>query len=125
MTRVLLYNFSDEGRRKTVKAILFRLKIPCRDISPEDQNHPLGYLLGLDGYGPGENDPEPPFSEEMLVMCGLTPRQFNGLLDEMKKVRLLVPLKAVVTAHNVAWSSGRLKREIEAEHRAMNKGKQE
>ena len=119
MARVLLYNFSDEGRRRTVKAMLFRLKIPCREISPEEQDHSLGYLLGLDGYGPAEKETETPFGEEMLVMYELSPRQFNGLLDGLRRVRMYVPLKAVVTAHNVVWSSGQLKRELEAEHRAM------
>ena len=123
MARVLLYNVADESRRKTISALLFRLKIPVRVILPEEQEHPLGYLLGLDGYGPGEKDPEPPFSEEMLIMYDLAPRQFNGLLDGMKQAHLFIPLKAVVTAHNVAWSSRQLKRELEAEHRTMSKEK--
>ena len=49
MARVLLYNFSDDVRRKKVKALLFRLAVPSREIPPEEQDHPLGYLLGLDG----------------------------------------------------------------------------
>ena len=85
MARVLLYNFSDDVRRKKVKALLFRLAVPSREIPPEEQDHPLGYLLGLDGYAAAEKSGEPPFSGEMLVMHGLSSRQFQALLDGMRQ----------------------------------------
>ena len=49
MARVLLYNFRNEARRKKVKALLFRLALPSREVEPEEQGYPLGTLLGVPG----------------------------------------------------------------------------
>jgi hypothetical protein len=119
MARVLLYNFRNEARRKKVKALLFRLALPSREVEPEEQGYPLGILLGEPGEMPGEAAEEP-FTEEMLVMPGLAPRQFHGLADGLRQQGVLVPLKAVVTPHNIQWTSARLHRELSAEHAAMS-----
>ena len=96
MARVLLYNFADEERRRAVKALLFRFSVPCREVPAES-----------------------PFADEMLVMHGLSKRQFNGLLDGLRQAGVQVLLKAVVTPHNVGWSANQLYAEILAEHEAM------
>ena len=119
MARVLLYNFRNEARRKKLKALLFRLALPSREVEPEEQGYPLGILLGEPGEMPGEAADEP-FTEEMLVMHGLAPRQFHGLVDGLRQQGVLVPLKAVVTPHNIQWTSARLHRELCLEHAAMS-----
>ena len=149
MARVLLYNFRNEARRKKLKALLFRLALPSREVEPEEQGYPLGTLLGASdaahgepaapettpgepaapettpgepadpGAAPGEEEAEP-FHEEMLVMHGLAPRQFHGLVDGLRQQGVLVPLKAVVTPHNIQWTSARLHRELRLEHAAMS-----
>ena len=130
MARVVMYNFTDEKRRRAVKAILFRMLIPVREVVAEEQALPLGIILGAPGFptpeaetGSAEDAKEAPFPDEMLVMHGLTKRQFSGLLDTLKREGISIPLKAVVTPHNIGWSSGKLYREIQAEHAAMT-GKQ-
>ena len=120
MATVLLYNFRDPARRMGVKLCLHRLGLRCRDVAPEEQGQPLGRLLGLEGFGDGGGSAAP-FSEEMLVMHGLAPAQFNALLDALRREGLRVALKAVVTDTNVAWSSERLHRELAAEHAAMQR----
>lgn len=135
MARVLLYNFRNEARRKKVKVLLFRLALPSREVEPEEQGYPLGTLLGAPGTVyeepaapeteqgepavPGEAADEP-FTEEMLVMHGLAPRQFHGLVDGLRQQGVIVPLKAVVTPHNIQWTSARLHRELRLEHAAMS-----
>ena len=118
MARVLLYNFTDPARCTAVKLCLFRLGIPCTEVAPEEQGHPLGRLLGLAGFAPGET--AEPFAEEMLVMHALSREQFGALLDALRRSRVPVALKAVVTETNLAWSSERLHRELAAEHAAMS-----
>lgn len=119
MARVLLYNFRNEARRKKLKALLFRLALPSREVEPEEQGYSLGMLLGEPGEMPGEAADEP-FTEEMLVMHGLASRQFHGLVDGLRQQGVIVPLKAVVTPHNIQWTSARLHRELSAEHAAMS-----
>ena len=118
MAKVLLYNFTDSERRMAVKLCLHRLGIGCVDVAPEEQGHPLGLLLGLAGFAPGTAATA--FTEEMLVMHALSSAQFSGLLDALRRSRVSVPLKAVVTDTNIAWSSERLHRELAAEHAAMS-----
>ena len=119
MARVLLYNFSEDSRRRTVKEILFRFGIPSREIPADRQGAPLGRLLELSGFEGKEEAPEKPFTEEMIVLHDLSARQFHGFLDEMRRRGIRVPLKAAVTEENVHWSSFRLCRELQAEHEAL------
>ena len=119
MGRVLLYNFREERRRKAVKALLFRLGVPSREIPPEAQGLSLSELLEAENPGEGPEIPAEAFREEMLVMQGLEPRAFHGLLDGLKAAGIRVPLKAVVTEHNLEWSSIRLHAELRAEQEAL------
>ena len=124
MAKVLLYNFTDEKRRQTVKALLLRFAIPCREVRPLEQFYPLETLLETNDLPAPEGGPEKnkPFSDEMLVMHALSPAQFNGLLDGMRLAGVRVPLKAVVTPHNVRWSSRRLYGELRIEQEALRAG---
>ncbi|MBR4548432.1 MAG: DUF3783 domain-containing protein [Oscillospiraceae bacterium] len=117
MAMVLLYNFTEVERRMKLKLCLHRLGLGCRDVAPEEQGQPLGRLLGLPGFEPGEA--AAPFAEEMLVMHALSREQFSALLDALRRAGISVALKAVVTETNVAWTSERLHRELAAEHAAM------
>ena len=53
----------------------------------------------------------------MLVFCGLE-RELDGLLAALRGAGI-VCLKAVLTPANRDWTPGRLYRELEREHRAM------
>ena len=119
MPTVLLYNVQDPARRMAVKLCLHRLGLRCRAVAPEEQGHPLGLLLGLEGYAPGKAAET--FTEEMLVMHQLSSTQFSALLDALRRENLRIALKAVVTDTNIAWSSARLHRELQAEHAAMQR----
>ena len=127
MAKVLLYHFTDENRRKKVKAQLFRLAIPSREVRPEEELLPLGELLGQKNDAMEENveagvEPAALISEEMLVMHDLTSRQFHGLLDGMKKAGVSVGLKAVTTDTNLRWTSRQLYKELRAERKVMAAG---
>ena len=122
MARVLLYNFTEEERRRKVKAALFRAAVPAREIPAEEQDAPLGFLLGLEGFSAGEKTSQEPFREEMIVMHALEPRQFQRFLEGLKSQGIRVPLKAVVTEHNIRWTSRRLREELKAEHEALSAG---
>ena len=119
MGKVLLYNLKDTEKRMGVKLCLFRLGISCRDVPPEDFGHPLGYLLEQPGFAPAAA--EECFDDEMMVLYDLPSALFNSLLDALRAARVPVALKAVVTEHNIAWSSARLHRELAAEHAAMSR----
>lgn len=119
MALVLLYNISDEKRQK-IGFAAWKLGISVRSVAPEDFSHPLGWLLGLEGFSPAETAAES-FREEMLVMHGLSSPQFSAFLDALRRNRVPVALKAVATEHNVSWSSAALCGELRQEHEAMRR----
>ena len=112
MARLLLYNIHGEKLEKirTAAALLGITSI----MVPEDAHaHPVGYLLGYEGFAP--SDAAERIDDEMLVMESL----FSPLLDYMRKSGAAVALKAVVTEQNRAWSGAALCRELQREHEAM------
>ena len=112
MARLLLYNIHGEklAKIRTAAALLGITPI----VVPEDaHSHPVGYLLGYEGFAP--SDAAESFASEMLVMEAL----FSPLLDYMRKSGATVALKAVVTEQNRAWSGAALCRELQREHEAM------
>ena len=117
MAQVLLFNFSGERRRR-IRLLLIRLGIDCLEIQPKDFDRPLGALTGREGYDAPREKTEP-FTGEMLVMDSLDNTRFHQLVDGLRRTRCPVPLKAIVTEHNLSWSPARLYRELAAEHAAM------
>ena len=129
MAGALLYNVKDAARLQKIRFALFKLGISGRTVAPEELSPPVGYLCGLDGFSPAEESAAGSFSDEMLVLCGLTGAQLDALLSSCRRgnfikngvqtSRVLIPLKAVVTEDNAAWSSIKLHDELFREHEAM------
>ena len=120
MALVLLYNIKDEAKRLKIGFAAWKLGVAVRSVAPEDHAHPVGYLLGLEDFSPAAEAGDS-FSEEMLLMHGLSSAQFSGFLDALRRSRVPVALKAVATEHNVGWSSAALCRELQQEHEAMRR----
>ena len=97
MAGALLYNVKDAARLQKIRFALFKLGISGRTVAPEELSHPVGYLCGLEGFSPAEEPAAGSFSDEMLVLCGLTGAQLDALLSALRSSRVLIPLKAVVT----------------------------
>ena len=63
------------------------------------------------------------FEEEMLVMCPENERMLDQALMRMRKEKVQVPLKAVLTETNQSWTSVALHDEILIEHEKMTGGR--
>ena len=61
------------------------------------------------------------FEEEMIVIQMEDHRMLDKLLFQMRKEKVQIPLKAVVTAQNQNWTSEALYKEIKKEHETMMK----
>ena len=64
------------------------------------------------------------FEEEMLVMLLADNRLLDKLLFQMRKEKVQVPLKAIVTEKNQEWTSTALYKEVKREHESMMKAEQ-
>ena len=89
MACALLYNFKDAARLQKVRFALFKLGVSGRVVAPEELSQPIGYLCDLEGFSPVEETVEGGFSDEMLVLCGLSGPQLDALLSSLRRSRVV------------------------------------
>lgn len=118
MPIVLLYNIRPD-KLQTIRFLSVKLGLKSRVVAPEEYAQPIGCLLGLEGFSPVENAAEGSFSDEMLLLAGLSDIQMDQLLTALRLNRAPIALKAVLTETNAAWSSLALHAELVREHEAM------
>lgn len=101
----------------------FRIKY----VEKEEYLKSIGELTGLinekettDSQISEQQDTEA-FEEEMIVIQMEDHRMLDKLLFQMRKEKVQIPLKAVVTAQNQNWTSEALYKEIKKEHETMMK----
>ena len=119
---VLLYNMQGSSKGKMIKLICMQLGIRVRDVEKSQYCKPIGELAGLkeaattDQSYDGEG-----FSDEMLIMCGLSSNRIDTLLKSFHRRKLpRIDLKAMVTEHNKGWNSLQLYEELCKEHAQMH-----
>lgn len=129
--QILLYNITDEDRKKKIKALLLRLRIRARIVEKNRYREPIGCLAGMDiseifQAAQSESDRNEAgntqdFSDEMLIFCFLPDAVLNQMLQGLRKAGVFIPLKAVLTPSNCTWNSYMIHREIAAEHEMMHR----
>ena len=124
---VLCYNLKGTPKGKKIGMIFGFLGYKVR--------LPLGTLIGISPAGteeeaslkkePSESQDAGGFSEEMLVIHAETEDMLDRALFLMKKEKVRVDLKAMVTQTNRDWDSLALYEEIKKEHEFMKQQEQE
>ena len=130
----LLYNMDGDKARK-LKMIFVQNGIKIKTVTKDDYLTELGVLTGVLTEEEAKQTPEDiewpenqecldvyEFFEEMLVMKGIFGKRLDILLGAMRRMKVTVPLKAVVTEHNMYWNSIQLYHEIKKEHEVMTSG---
>ncbi|MCI8495822.1 MAG: DUF3783 domain-containing protein [Lachnospiraceae bacterium] len=118
---ILLFHFTDTDQRNRLVRALFPLRMKIKEISREDYGNPVGYLAGNKELVPekelvtGEE-----ISGQMLVMAGLSSGRVDQVLRALRKARIFVPYKAVLTTANQSWNVWELFEEIKKEHEKMS-----
>ena len=92
----------------------FRVKY----VEKEEYSKTIGVLTGLkeevaeeasveetSGTDNAKNEEMTDFEEEMIVMLLADNQTLDKLLFQMRKEKVLIPLKAIVTAKNQNWTS--------------------
>ncbi|MGN0552800.1 MAG: DUF3783 domain-containing protein [Oscillospiraceae bacterium] len=89
----------------------FRIKlISANDDDAETQ---LGYFAGFEGFTPSEKKGEA--EKGCIIFTGLSGKQIDLVLAELRKAKIVIPLKAVLTPSNQSWSIKKLVAELEKE----------
>lgn len=118
MSLILLYNLSGEKEAK-IKLLCRKMNLEARSVEKSEYGKPLSSLLGA---GDAAEKPYRDFDDEMLYLSDLHGGMLNLFLDQLKRRRLSVALKAVETETNRAFTSSELHRELCAERDAIMKG---
>ncbi|HCA04319.1 MAG TPA: hypothetical protein DEO32_00320 [Ruminococcaceae bacterium] len=117
MTKVLLYNI-EKGKAAKIKMLCHKLNIASQTVSKEEFGLKLKSLLGLDDDKTVKADSD--FDEEMLYLADFYGAMLNIFLNQLKRQKTPVALKAVKTDTNIEFTSYELYREISAEREVLN-----
>lgn len=134
---MLCYNLKGTKKGRKIGMLGSFLGFRVKYVEKEEYSKTIGVLIGLkeevaeeasreetSGTDNEKNEEITDFEEEMLVMLLADNRILDKLLFQMKKEKVQVPLKAIVTAKNQNWTSTALYREIKREHESMTKAEQ-
>lgn len=121
---LLVYNLPPE-RLARLRFLCMRLGLAVRPVPIEEWGTPLECLAGLAPYPAATEATAPtvPFTDPMLVMCGLNGSAVNALLAALRQAKFPpIALKAVLTPTNRTWNSIMLHAQLLEEHRAIQRG---
>ena len=122
---VLTFNLPREVFER-IRARSAVLGLSVKAVPPESFTLPVGAMLGIPASPSGAQMEGGSFSDPMLLMCGLDENQFNQFLQMLRGPGLpRIPLKAVLTPHNVGWNALQLHRELAREHEAMARARRD
>lgn len=122
---VLCYNLKGTKKGKKITMIFGFLGYKIRHVSAEEYLVTLGALAGGESGREEEIYEGEGFSEEMLVIHTEQEELLDQALFLMRKEKVQVDLKAVLTQSNQEWNSLALYEEIKKEHEMMKKREEE
>lgn len=118
MAQIILTFGLRKEKIKVVRSIAQKNRIQIKEISRKDYNQKLGALAGIQGFAKEKaiyNGPD--FPLEMIVFSGIDSAQIDTFLADYKQTGAQpVPLKAIITPHNIFWTVEALFKELWKEH---------
>nr|WP_296029831.1 DUF3783 domain-containing protein [uncultured Dorea sp.] len=124
---ILCYNLKGTKKGRKLGMLGSFLGFRIKYVEKEEYLKSIGELTGLinekettDSQISEQQDTEA-FEEEMIVIQMEDHRMLDKLLFQMRKEKVQIPLKAVVTVQNQNWTSEALYKEIKKEHETMMK----
>ena len=117
MAEVLLFNI-EKGKAIKIKNLCRQIHISYREVDGSDYGVRLSALLGMSADRSSK-----PFGEldgEMLYFAGFNGGLLNIFLDQLRRKKASVALKAVMTETNVDFTPYELYCELKSEHEALS-----
>lgn len=130
---MLCYNLKGTKKGRKIGMLGSFLGFRVKYVEKEEYSKTIGVLTGLkeeisaeeiSGADDEKKEEITDFDEEMLVMLLADSQILDKLLFQMRKEKVQVPLKAIVTAKNQDWTSTALYKEIKREHESMTEAEQ-
>lgn len=119
MAQVLLFNI-EKNKAIKIKMLCRKFFIETKDIPKKDFGCTISFLLGV-SPDRGTTD-SPDFSEEMLYLADINTGFLSVFLDQLRRQKITISLKAVKTDSNVHFTAYELYKELAAEREAIARG---
>jgi hypothetical protein len=120
MPTLLLFNIAPQ-KRAALQVIGLRCGCRMQAVPTEAFGATMAQLLSGETT---ESASTKPFTGELLVMAGLNERQLDTVLTELRRRKVHIPLKAVLTPTNADWTAAELYTELCRERDAIAQGRQ-
>ena len=131
---MLCYNLKGTKKGRKIGMLGSFLGFRVKYVEKEEYSKTIGVLTGLkeevaeeasvEETSGTDNAKMTDFEEEMIVMLLADNQTLDKLLFQMRKEKVQIPLKAIVTAKNQNWTSTALYKEVKREHESMTKAEQ-
>lgn len=119
---ILLFNFQNKQRLSNLKCVLLPFHIRLKEINKEDYLQPLGYLAGVKEMASIESIYSgQELEDEMIIFANISSNNLDKILLTLRKNKLIIPYKAVLTATNQNWTTIECFNEIKREHETLNR----
>lgn len=119
MTNIFIYNL-DPKKDSELKMLCRKMNLSFRTVEKDEFSLTLESLLGFTDSETRREGAD--FDDEMLYIAGLQGGMLNLFLDQLRRKKLTVPLKAVMTQSNLSFTSYELHKELCAEREAIANG---
>ncbi len=119
--KILLFQVNKE-KKKQITALCRSLDIIPVIVPRGQYEETLGALAGIDGFTlSGKGYGGAPLDTDMMVFSGIASNTLDDFLKEYKLACIEpIPLKAVLTRHNIFWNAKQLYEELCKEHAEMH-----
>ena len=118
MTEVLLFNI-EKTKAIKIKNLCRQIHISAREVDRGDYGVRLSALLGMSSDRTAV--PDSGFDGEMLYFAEFNGGLLNIFLNQLRRLKATVALKAVMTEANAEFTPYELFCELEREHEALNR----
>ena len=116
---ILAFNLPDAALNP-LRALCRTLGLRLAPVPRESFTLPLGRMAGFPAAAPAAPGAAPWFDEAMLVLCGLDDAGLDRFLSMLRALPVPpIPLKAVLTPTNAAWSALELHEALARERGAV------
>lgn len=123
MTQTILTFGLVKEKLNAVRKTALKNGIQVKEVSQKDYCQKLGTLAGIQGFSKENATYEgAEFPLEMMVFSGMDSSKIDTFLADYKKACVPpVPLKAIITPHNIFWTVEMLFNELKKEHLHFNR----
>lgn len=126
-SKLIMYNIDNRVKEKQLMELCRQLGYNTRKIKPSDADSSVGSIAGIKISKMISQKEKAPLGykfPEIIIFSGLSDGDLDRFLTEYKKAEIEpVPLKAIVTPHNISWSLYELVKELQRERISMMLGR--